>query len=160
VLKKISCYALLLAWLLPLLLIAVFHIRKTQMTERMEHRLEVEALQQVILPAAQVRWVKPGKEIMVEGRMFDIKSFRTENDRCYIVGLFDDEETGLLEQMNSSGAGTGLLIIQFLALFQPACPPASPALPIPVDMRAFPLQQPSALAEITAQVPTPPPRRA
>lgn len=40
-------------------------------------------------------WVKYKKEIRVDGKMFDVKSFSVENDQYYFTGLFDEEETTL-----------------------------------------------------------------
>lgn len=40
-------------------------------------------------------WLKAGKEILVSGRMFDVKKQVIDKDETIFTGLYDDEETAL-----------------------------------------------------------------
>ena len=61
----------------------------------MKEKLEQELLCDIALPEEKVIWVKYKKEILIDGKMFDVKSFRLENGQYHFSGLFDDEETAL-----------------------------------------------------------------
>jgi hypothetical protein len=65
------------------------------MLEELEHR----HLHIITLQAEEVQWVKQGKEIWVQDKMFDIKSFREKNGQVTFTGLFDEEETALNKQV-------------------------------------------------------------
>ena len=39
------------------------------------------------------------KEIMVDGNMFDVHSYKQKNGTFFFTGLFDDEETILIQQL-------------------------------------------------------------
>lgn len=57
-------------------------------------------LHTVTLAKAELRWVKPGKEILLEGEMFDIKNITEQGNGLVVVtGLYDFEETLLVGQM-------------------------------------------------------------
>lgn len=62
----------------------------------MKERIEKESLQSIVLDNSEVRWIKEGKEILIEGKLFDIKSSRQQDNNTVIFwGLFDIEETEL-----------------------------------------------------------------
>lgn len=61
----------------------------------MKEKLEEEMLHTIVVPAKQLIWAKYNKEIRVDGKMFDIKSMRVENDNYIFTGLYDEEETAL-----------------------------------------------------------------
>lgn len=61
----------------------------------MKEKLEEEILHTILVPQAAVQWVKYEKEIRIDGKMFDIKSFTIKNGDYIFTGLYDDEETAL-----------------------------------------------------------------
>ena len=78
--------------------ILVFIGRKLQITivrHEMEERLERDQLITIEVPTGSVYWYKPGKEIIVDGRMFDVKSWKAKGDSILFTGLFDDEELAI-----------------------------------------------------------------
>jgi ASC-1-like (ASCH) protein len=89
----------------------------------MKQRLESKMLHTVTLAENNVQWIKEGKEILVNGRMFDVKrSEHSGNDKIIFTGLYDDEETLLVNQVkknqqNDSNTGSKLLA-QFFQLLQ------------------------------------------
>ncbi len=68
----------------------------------MKEKLEQQLLQTVTLSENEVQWVKPGKEILVEGKMFDVKSFSSEKGQYRFTGLFDHEETALVNHLEKN----------------------------------------------------------
>lgn len=70
----------------------------------MKEELEQSLLQELVIPTGELQWFKPGKEIVVDNQLFDIKSIRySEDGNAYITGLFDKEETILVYQMKKDG---------------------------------------------------------
>lgn len=74
-----------------------------------------------------VEWIRPGKEIRVQGRLMDLQSFRIHQGRLEVKGLWDEDETLLHERYSrlpvSPANGTGRLpelLITFL--FTPVIP--------------------------------------
>ena len=65
----------------------------------MKHRLESKMLHTVTLAEKNVQWIKERKEILINGRMFDIKrSEHKDNGKIIFTGLYDDDETLLVNQ--------------------------------------------------------------
>src|SRR5688572_25613788 len=86
--------------------------------QRMEKTLEKEALTTISLPATEVVWYEEGREIMVQGRMFDIQSFEIKNGIFSATGIYDDDETEVVNLMKGhwSERDQQHLIVQLLVL--------------------------------------------
>lgn len=102
VIHKISASVLLLASIIPFALVFFFHIKQQAVRYEMKERLEEQILHTITLSEADVHWVKKKKEILVNGKMFDVKSYYIENDQYKFTGLYDDEETELAEQLENN----------------------------------------------------------
>jgi hypothetical protein len=63
---------------------------------RLEQRFEQQTAVHLVVEERDLVWVKPGREILVKGEMFDIKSIRYEGGKAYITGIFDHEETEIM----------------------------------------------------------------
>lgn len=86
----------------------------------MKEKAETSLLHKISLNESEVRWVKYGKEILINGQLFDIKSYIIQNGVATFSGLFDNEETALLDQIkkdhqNNTG---GKQLVQLFKLFQ------------------------------------------
>jgi hypothetical protein len=129
--KKIAACFLLAIVLAPSGYVFVFHTKQQSIRHRMKHHLEQKMLHTIVLAEKDVKWFKPGKEIVVEGKMFDIKSARYQDDGFVVfTGLFDEEETLLVKQLqqkqqdeNSNG---NKQLVQLLHLAQ-SLPDEDPA---------------------------------
>jgi len=65
--------------------------------------LEENNLTTVRIPEKEFRWYEKNREILVDGKMFDVKSIRLIADTYMVTGLFDEMETemnALLENFN------------------------------------------------------------
>ena len=94
-LKKIVSLAFLLAGFMPVIFTLLFLYKQQQIRHEMKEKLEEEMLHTIIVPVAEVQWVKYKKEIRYEGKMFDIESFTVKNGQYIFNGLYDDDETAL-----------------------------------------------------------------
>jgi hypothetical protein len=102
VLQKISACLLLFAAGIPFVFILFLHVKQQAIRHKMKENLEQQLLQTITLSEDEVQWIKPGKEILVAGKMFDVKSFYSENGQYKFTGLFDQEETALVNQMENN----------------------------------------------------------
>lgn len=57
-----------------------------------------EVLKTISVLAKDIYWVKPGKEILFEGKLFDVKSFKIQENRIFLTGFFDHKENTLVQQ--------------------------------------------------------------
>jgi hypothetical protein len=94
-LKKITAFTFLLTGFMPVLFTLFFLYKQQLIRYEMKEKLERQMLHTVIVPRADVVWVKYKKEIRIHGKMFDVKSFTVKNGQYIFIGLYDDEETAL-----------------------------------------------------------------
>ncbi len=66
-----------------------------------EERLQNETLTTISVPLSKVQWMEEGREILVEGMMFDIKSFYASNGHLVATGVYDERETAVMELLNN-----------------------------------------------------------
>lgn len=96
----IATLFLLVLALAPVFYSLQFNIRQQNIRRRMKEQLEEKMLHTVLLNTRDIKWVRPGKEIMMNDRMFDVKSIAYNPDGSVTVtGLFDEEETVLVQQL-------------------------------------------------------------
>ncbi len=87
----------------------------------MERRMEQEKLVAFKLRSEEIVWHKPGKEIVLQGKLFDVKSIQRISASEYLIaGLFDEQEQELHRTLNAevqhrtkSGMNAGLVLAQF-----------------------------------------------
>ncbi len=105
----------------PVLFAANYQIKKRSIRRRMKVQLEASMLHTLTLNGSDIHWVKPGKELVTEGRMFDVKTMTWRDDGTVtITGLFDHEETALVQylfrqkkQHHDQGARCLLKLLRF-----------------------------------------------
>lgn len=68
----------------------------------MRKELDRQSLVTIKVDQENFSWIDEGREMMIGGRMFDVKSFELENGVYTVNGLFDDEETALLKRMQEN----------------------------------------------------------
>lgn len=121
--QKITAFFLLVLILAPLTYMFLLQSRQQRIRHRMKTALEQSLLQDLVIPAGELEWFKPGKEIFVDNQLFDIKSIRySEDGNAYITGLFDKEETILVHQMkkdwNEQNKNSSRQVIQLFKMIQ------------------------------------------
>ncbi len=95
-------FFLLLIISLPFFYTVVMQLKQKQLKLHAQERLERQFLQTVILPSGKLKWNEKGKELLIDGRLFDVKSYKFENDKVVLKGIYDDEESILLEQLENA----------------------------------------------------------
>ena len=120
-LRKFYATVLLITCCLPLLFLLFMKIQQNQAQKAMKEKMEGQVLLNVVIPQKDIVWVKKNKEILFQGRMFDIKTISLKDDRYHLTGLFDDKETELArqwqqEQSRQNEKGN-VLVVAFIQLF-------------------------------------------
>lgn len=97
--RKIAVVGLALLIAMPLVLTIGVLVKQKIIQFLRQERLETEQLQTIILAEENIHWIKNGKEILVAGKLFDIKYFEKRNSMAIFTGFFDEEEDGLYDQL-------------------------------------------------------------
>lgn len=90
----------LAAWMAAPLNNLFFSHQQKNIRQQMKKRLETEiGLVKLQIPTDSIYWVRPGKEIVYQGRMFDIKTLEVAGNISFIAGLYDEEEQWLHKKL-------------------------------------------------------------
>jgi hypothetical protein len=121
--KKSTGIFFLLPGCTPWLLILVFCIKQQSIRHEMKEKLEQAIpLHSVTIADKEVVWVKKGKEIRVNGKMFDIKTAKSGNGFTTFTGLYDEDETLLKKQLAESwqkkSSGENKTLLQLIVSLQ------------------------------------------
>lgn len=113
--KTIAGIPVIFLILLPCMYCLYFQGKQQVIRYEMRQKLESEQVQTVIVPVKDFKWYEEGREIIVDGMMFDVKSMIRQGDNYLITGLFDERETelhialGRLHERSEEGADASLV---------------------------------------------------
>jgi hypothetical protein len=99
-LKKITVIFLLLLGAMPSLYAVFFLAQQWHIRHQMLERLEKEHLHELTIAKKDFTWYKPGKEIKINGALFDVKEIKEAGDNIIVKGIYDDEEKQLHNQLS------------------------------------------------------------
>ena len=77
--------------MLPMFLSSFFLGGRMAIRIIMFEKMEKENIQSISLPADKINWYKKNRELIIDGKMFDVKSIEKQGDEYVITGLFDDD---------------------------------------------------------------------
>jgi hypothetical protein len=100
--KKLTASSFILLGFAPVLFTAFFVLKQQQIRHRMKEQLEIQQLHTILLASDEVVWAKEGKEIWLDGKLFDVKSAEQKNGIITFQGLFDEEETALNKRFHDN----------------------------------------------------------
>ena len=98
--KTISAIGMLILVSLPGFLIVHYQVMQLHTQHQMEEKLEKEHIQIVHIPVNEIQWHKKNKEIIIDGKLFDVKSIILVNGVAECKGLFDEKETSIKKRIN------------------------------------------------------------
>ncbi len=105
----------------PLFFYTSFTVKQKQIQHAMKAKLESAVLQTIVLNKADVKWFKKNKEIIVDGKLFDIKSYASDGEKIIFTGLYDHEENklkkefaNLVHQKKDESAPLNQLMFKFI----------------------------------------------
>ncbi|MES2882681.1 MAG: hypothetical protein V4676_11070 [Bacteroidota bacterium] len=96
--------------LLPLVVIVLMQCRQLYVQHKAKERMEIQALHTLQIEPKDFRWVKAEKEILVDGKMFDVHSYEAYKNHVIVRGLFDEEETAINNFLSMQNSGDGWLV--------------------------------------------------
>ncbi|HMK04334.1 MAG TPA: hypothetical protein VK489_09090 [Ferruginibacter sp.] len=99
--KNITALGLLLLLAIPLIFSITVVIKQKVLQYQRRARFESEVLQTIRISPEKLYWIKPEKEILVDGKMFDVKSYHKEGDKISVTGFFDHKEEKMVNHMNT-----------------------------------------------------------
>lgn len=100
-LNKIVRFCILCIAAIPAMMSALFLLTQWQYKHERWEQLERAAAIQIELPASELHWVKPGKEIRYQGHYFDVFSYQsTRHGTIMLTGIYDDTEDALEKQFH------------------------------------------------------------
>jgi hypothetical protein len=95
--KKITAFGFLFFLAMPLAVSLIALVRQKVIQFQREERFEKEMLQTISVTPGNIYWVEHGKEALINGRLFDVESYKTEGASLSLTGFFDDEEMKIEE---------------------------------------------------------------
>ncbi|MGB5006131.1 MAG: hypothetical protein WBO39_04290 [Ferruginibacter sp.] len=97
--KTPTAFLLLLLLAIPLFFSVTLLVKQQVMQYQRNERFNKEKLQTISVLSAKIFWVKPGKEILYDGKLFDVKTFKTEDNKITLTGFFDHKEDKLVQHI-------------------------------------------------------------
>jgi hypothetical protein len=108
--NRIALYVICLTAMIPMFLSGLFLAGQYLIRRIMLEKLEQEQAITFQIPESRLNWINNKKELVIQGKMFDVKSIEKRGDIYIVSGLFDDLETALhsrLEKNHDPLHGTG-----------------------------------------------------
>jgi hypothetical protein len=85
----------------PLCIFSFLWAKQIYIQHQMEEKLETAALKTIEIDNISFVWVKKGKEIVVNNKLFDIKTFTEKDGTTIFTGLYDSDETEIKKVLNN-----------------------------------------------------------
>jgi hypothetical protein len=97
--KKIPALGLVLLLAIPLLFSVITIVRQKVLQINSRLRFDTEKTETISISKQNINWVKKGKEVLIDGKYFDVKSFKTEGDIIALTGYYDHKEDKLVNHI-------------------------------------------------------------
>ena len=94
-LSYIASFIFLCFILLPLLAVVFFQSAQWYIKWQAEERMKKEKIETITVQEKDVQWEKTGKEIWLDGKLFDVESYTVSNGIITAKGFLDYDETSL-----------------------------------------------------------------
>lgn len=112
---------MLLAVAAPLLFFAGFMVKQSLLQHEMDERMETASLQTISIDLADFHWQRLNKEALIDGKLFDVKSYHIAANKIILTGLFDNDENewhdelkNILQQKNNHNTPLSSTAVKFL----------------------------------------------
>lgn len=68
---------------------------------QMEEKLEQSSLETVLIDTGKLVWVEKGREVLISGKLFDVKSLKIIDGKILLTGLFDTAEDAIAKKITA-----------------------------------------------------------
>jgi hypothetical protein len=96
----------IISWLLmplpyiPMLVVLALLGSQLAVQMRMREKLQSESLLTVKLSRNALVWIEDGRELSIDGRLFDVFTIENDGETVMVSGLFDEQETNIRLQLD------------------------------------------------------------
>jgi hypothetical protein len=97
--RKLTAVVFLVLALLPFVTVIAFHVQQKIIRHQMKEALEEGAVVSIILGRDEFTWMRKEREILVDGNLFDVKTYSVDKGLYHFTGLYDHQEKKLLENL-------------------------------------------------------------
>ncbi len=97
--KLLSVITLLSLVMIPAFIAVFFLAQQVIIRHEMKEQLEQQSLQTIKIVEKNITWIEKGKELIVDGKLFDVKSFKHTGEYIEATGLFDEMELSLQHKL-------------------------------------------------------------
>ena len=98
---KILSVLFLLIFAVPTLCTVAYLAAVKINAHQMEEKLGQLSLETVLIDADELVWVEKGKEVLINGKLFDVKSSKIINGKILLTGLFDAAEDAIAKKITA-----------------------------------------------------------
>jgi hypothetical protein len=97
--KKVNGFLLLLIIAAPLFFTCALVVQKQVQQHNMLEALEHAALQTITVNTSSIKWIEKNREALVNGKLFDVKSYSINNNTITLIGLYDEREQDIINDL-------------------------------------------------------------
>ena len=119
--KIITALGLILLLTIPICLSVVFIVKQKVLQTNIQSRFGKELIQTITVTKKNIVWVKKEKEIIIEGKYFDVMYYNISGDDVVLTGFYDNKEDKLVKeikklirQKKATNSSANQLAINFL----------------------------------------------
>ncbi len=94
--KRIPVFLLLVIFM-PLLVTLSLLVSRQIIHYQMLEKIESKNLTTLLIKKSNLQWIRKGKEIAVEGKLFDVKDISLKGNEYIVRGLYDEKEIKLAQ---------------------------------------------------------------
>lgn len=118
--KNIIALGFILMLAAPLSVSIISILQQNILHKKIVARFNTEIIQTITIAKADLYWAKKNKEVIIDGKYFDVKSFTTKGDKIVLTGFYDHHEdklvkrmTKLMQQKNGSESPINQLAVKY-----------------------------------------------
>ena len=99
--KNIIAFGLTLLLAIPILFSVVNIVKQKILQSTRNELFGKNPLQTITIAKENLHWVKKGKEVIIDGKYFDVKSYTTDGDKIMLTGFYDSPEDKLVTHIKN-----------------------------------------------------------
>jgi len=93
--KNITAIGLISLLAIPLFFAVVDILTQKNLQHTRKERFKTELIQTISITKENLHWVKKEKEVIIEGKYFDVKSYTINGNNVLLTGFYDHHEDKL-----------------------------------------------------------------
>lgn len=99
--RLITAFSFLAVLAAPLLVLSFLQLKQAYIKHSIEERLEAGLQKTIFIPTAKLKRIN-SRELEVDGKLFDLKELTAVPGGYHATGVFDEEETAVLQHLEAA----------------------------------------------------------